>query len=321
MRTSQRLGCGVGFHRRFLRFRKLRQRSLDIEKRLRLHLDHRQLPGRRQPANYFSHLRSRCQGRQKALGIVRRRGNHRLQIYRNQHRQRGDLRHTDARIHRLLVPRLEWFPQRFLTFRLIERNYSQRRPKLMQRAQHGCFGEFLAEFLLNFCSGQHPALFQQLPNVRDKRRDAVCPGSAGSVLPIAVAAQGIHKRQCLLAHQKIRVIGCGAKQVQWQRRAGLDQAHEQPLGRLDRPPGRRRRRLAETGLNERRSRRGNLRLAGKKQTQTRLEQPGLRVLQGQQRLGSLPPERRAGCQKLFRCQREPFRERAGFGALSLEKST
>jgi hypothetical protein len=86
------------------------------------------------------------------------------------------------------MPRLERFPEGFLSCRLIQRNHAQRRPKLMQRAQHRRLGEFAPEFALDLGRGQHAARLQQLPDLRDERGDAVRAGRSGGVLPIPVAA-------------------------------------------------------------------------------------------------------------------------------------
>jgi hypothetical protein len=163
----------------------------------------------------------------------------------------------------------------------------------MQRAQDGRFGEFAAEVFLNLGCRHHAALFEQLPNLCDERRDPVRASRPRRMFPIAVAAQRIHEGQRLKAHEKVGMIGGAAEQVQRQRGVGLDEANQQPFRCLDRRAGWSGIGLAEAGLDEGWSGGGNLRLAGKKQAEARVLKPCLRVVQSQQRLGLLPPERRA----------------------------
>src|SRR5271170_5794513 len=111
------------------------------------------------------------------------------------------------------MTRLERLPKCLLSVGLIERNHAQRSPKLMQRAEHGSFGEFPAQFFLNLGCRQNAAAFQQLPYVGDEGGDTVCASGARRVLPVAISAQSVDEGEGLGADQKIGIIAGGAKQV------------------------------------------------------------------------------------------------------------
>ncbi len=163
----------------------------------------------------------------------------------------------------------------------------------MQRAEHRGFGQLLAQLVLDLARRQHAASLQQLPDMGDERRDAIgarCPRCA---LPIAVAAQRVDKGQCLGAHQKIRVIARRAEQVERERRIALNQPRQQVLRTLNRRSRRRRVGLTQASFDERGSWCRNLRLARQKKAEAGLGKPRLRVVQSDERLGLLPPERRA----------------------------
>jgi hypothetical protein len=166
----------------------------------------------------------------------------------------------------------------------------------MQRAKHCGFGELLAQLALNLARRQHAAPLQQLPYMGDQRRDAIGARCARCALPVAVAAQRVDKWQRLGAHQKIGMIARRAKQVERKRRLRFNQPRQQLLRALNRAAWRRRVGLTQTGLDERRSWCGNLRLARKKKGEAGLREPRLRVVESHKRLGLLPPERRARCQ-------------------------
>jgi hypothetical protein len=265
MRTTRRLGGRILDGRgRFLALGELRERSLHIEQRLRLHLDQRQLPGRRQSAHHLPHLGARGERREKRLGIVAAGGDHRLQIHRHQHRERRDLGHADARGHRLLVSGLQRLPQRFLASALIQGNDAHRGPELVQGAQHGGLGQLPAQLLLDFRRGQNAAAFQQLPDVGDEGGDAIGARGSRGVLPVAVAAQCVNEGQRLFADQEVGVVGRRAEQIQRQGRVGLDQPDQQVFRAVNRRARRRRVGLAQACLHKGRRGSGNLRLAGKK---------------------------------------------------------
>jgi hypothetical protein len=139
---------------------KLGQRSLDIEQRMRLHLDHGDLSRRREPANNLTDLGSRGKRRKKTLRIVGARRDHRLQVHRGEDRQRRNLRHADAGVHRLLMPGLQRLPECFPLVFLIKGDHPHRGPKLMQRAQSCGFCEFPPKLFANLRRGQNSALFE-----------------------------------------------------------------------------------------------------------------------------------------------------------------
>jgi hypothetical protein len=140
----------------------------------------------------------------------------------------------------------------------------------MQSADHRGFGQLFAQIFLDLARRQHAAPFEQLPDMCNQRRDAVRARCAGGALEVAIAAQRVNKGQGLGAHQKIRVIGWRAEQIERQRRIGLDQSRQQVLRALNRGAWRRCIGLTQARLDKRWSRCGNLGLARKKKTQADL---------------------------------------------------
>ncbi len=163
----------------------------------------------------------------------------------------------------------------------------------MQRAEHRSFGQLLAQLFLNLGRREHTASLQQLPDMGDQRRDAIRARSPRYALPVAIAAKRVDKGQSFGAHQEIRMIARCAEQVERQRRVGPNQPHQQVLRGLNRGARWSWVGLTLARLDKRRSRSGNLRLAGKKKAEADLRKPRLRVLKSDERLGLLPPERRA----------------------------
>ena len=178
-------------------------------------------------------------------------------------------------------------------FGLIERNDAQSRPQLMQGAEHCGFRQFLAEFFLNLARRQYAAAFEQLPDVSDQRRNTIGARRPWCVLPVAIAAQRVDKGQRLDAHQKIGMVTRGAEQVERQRRVRLNQSREQILRVSIAVRG-------GVGLVSPRQASTNdgagagiCAFRGRKRQRPVCDEPGLRVIEGEQRLGLLPPERRA----------------------------
>lgn len=191
------------------------------------------------------------------------------------------------------MTRLQRFPNGLPTISLKERYHPQRCPEFVQGAKNGGFGQLLAKLFLDLWCGEYAAALEQLPDVGNERRDTVSAGGAGCMLPVAITAEGVDERKSLDADEKIRMIAGGPQQVERQGRVRLDKPCEQIFCGFDGSAGRRGVGLAETGLNEGRRGRGNLCLAGKKKAEAGLLQPGLRVIEGEQRLGLLPPKGRA----------------------------
>ncbi len=153
----------------------------------------------------------------------------------------------------------------------------------------------------------------------NQRRNPVRTGCARSMFPVAVAAQCVDKRERLFTYQEIGMIGGRAEQVERQRGIGLDQPHQQALCRFDGRSRRSRVGFALAGLDKGRSGSSNLRLARKKQAEAGLQQPRLCVVQRQQGFTLLSPQGRAGCEKLFGCQRKPFSCAGGIWCMALRR--
>ncbi len=133
----------------------------------------------------------------------------------------------------------------------------------MQRAKHCGFGQLLAQLGLDLARRQYAAALEQLPDMGDERGDAIGARSARCTLPVAIAAEGVDKGQRLGAYEKVGMIGLRAEEIERQSGVGLDQPHEQVFRTLDRCARRRWVGLTLARLDERRSRSGNLSLAGK----------------------------------------------------------
>jgi hypothetical protein len=179
---------------RHRRSSKRRQSIFEKVKRLRAHGERMNLACRGKPAHRLPRPGPRGYGRKKNLNLFAGSGIDRLQVHRDQQRQRGNLARAHSGGERVLVTQVHHFPVRRFAVVSVNRADPQALPQLGESPQHRRFCKLAAQPFARLFRRHRSFFVQQLPQLHDQRGHAVPGGFLRRALPVPFRAQRKHKR-------------------------------------------------------------------------------------------------------------------------------
>jgi hypothetical protein len=235
------------------------------------------LARRYKAAQHFAHLAASCEGSQEQFNLFHARGNHSLKIDRSQHGDRRHLRRRSSFSNGLLIALAQELPLGSLARRRDNWNDPQLLPQLGDGSQHGCFGNFTAQRVLQ-AGDCGVTRLKHLVSLHSELRYLARTRQLWAATPVAVAAECVHIRQNPACHDKIRLFTRLALEVEAHSNIGRFQSDQQLFGEHDVLGIRSCVPVTGYGLDKRwRYRRSKL-PSREKETQTGLFDPGTGIL-------------------------------------------
>jgi hypothetical protein len=193
------------------------------------HCDGVDLARRHQTAQHLAHLAASGQRSQEQLNLFHTGGNHGLQIDRSQDRDGCYLRRRRTLGNGLLIALAQKLPFGGLAWRRDDWNDPELLPQLGDGTQHGPFGHFAAERMLEARNGGF-SCFEQLVGLHCELRHLARTCQLRIATPVAISAQRIYIGQNPARDNKVRLLGRLALQIEAHGDIGRFQADQQLFG-------------------------------------------------------------------------------------------